>query len=53
MAEKKCRSNGEGSIRQRKDGRYEARVTTGFDLKTDKPVCRSIYGRTKKKCDSK
>lgn len=48
MAEKKCRSNGEGSIRQRKDGRYEARVTTGFDPKTGKPIRRSIYGRTKK-----
>ena len=48
MAEKKQNANGEGSIRQRKDGRYEARVTTGLDPRTGKPVRRSIYGRTKK-----
>lgn len=48
MAEKKCRANGEGSIRHRKDGRYEARITVGVDPQTGKLKRRSIYGRTQK-----
>lgn len=35
-----------GSIRQRKNGRWEARVTVGTDPGTGKPVRRSIYGNT-------
>lgn len=31
MAEKKRRARGEGSIRQRKDGTWEARFVTGVD----------------------
>ncbi len=32
-----------GSIRQRKNGKWEARVTIGTDPGTGKPIRRSIY----------
>lgn len=35
-----------GSIRQRKNGKWEARVTIGTDPGTGKPIRRSIYGDT-------
>jgi integrase len=38
--------NGEGGIRQRKDGRWEARVTVGFD-DDGKQIRRSFYGDTR------
>lgn len=41
-------AQGSGSIRQRKDGRWEARVTVGTDPGTGKPIRRSIYGDTQK-----
>lgn len=37
---------GAGTIRQRPDGLWEARATVGKDPGTDKPVRRSVYGRT-------
>ena len=37
---------GAGSIRQRPDGRWEARITVGTDSGTGKPIRRSIYGDT-------
>ena len=37
---------GAGSIRQRPDGRWEARVTVGTNPGTGKPIRRSIYGDT-------
>lgn len=40
------RGNNEGSIRQRPDGRWEARVTIGTNPGTGKPERRSIYGKT-------
>lgn len=40
------RANREGSIRQRPDGRWEARYTVGRDPGTGKQVQRSIYGAT-------
>lgn len=40
------RGNNEGSIRQRSDGRWEARVTVGINPATGKPERRSIYGKT-------
>ena len=49
----KRRGNGEGSIKQRADGRWEARYTLGFDPKTGKPVRKSIYGKTKKEVAAK
>ena len=39
-------AQGAGSIRQRPDGRWEARVTVGVNPGTGKPVRRSIYGDT-------
>ena len=38
------RSNGEDNIRQRLDGRWEARYTVGNNPGTCKPLRRSIYG---------
>ena len=35
-----------GTIRQRSDGRWEARITTGVNPGTGKPIRRSIYGNT-------
>lgn len=41
-------ANGGGSIRQRPDGRWEARVTIGADPATGNQIRRSIYGKTQK-----
>lgn len=38
--------NGEGTVRRRKDGRWEARITTGHDL-DGRPIRWSFYGRTR------
>lgn len=47
MPRKKTRAaQGAGTIRQRKDGRWEARVTIGRDPGTGKQIQRSIYGAT-------
>lgn len=42
----KKRGQNEGTIRQRPDGRWEARITTGTNPGTGKPIRRSIYGDT-------
>ena len=42
----KKRANGEGSIRKRKDGRWEGRYTAGHDPETGKPIYRNVLGRT-------
>ena len=39
-------AQGAGSIRQRPDGRWEARITVGTNPGTGNPVRRSIYGDT-------
>ena len=41
-------AQGAGSIRQRSDGRWEARYTAGRDPGTGKQVQRSVYGDTQK-----
>ncbi len=41
------RGHNEGSIRQRKDGRWEVRVTAGTDFETGKPKRISYYADTK------
>jgi len=41
-------AQGAGSIRQRPDGRWEARYTTGRDPGTGKQVQKSVYGATQK-----
>ena len=41
------RANGEGCIRKRKDGTWEARITLGYDP-FGKQVTKSVYGRTQR-----
>lgn len=45
---KKRGANGGGSIRQRADGAWEARITLGTNPGTGKPLRKSIYGKTQK-----
>ncbi len=49
----KKRINGEGSIRKRKNGTWEARITIGFDESTGKQVTKSVYGRSQKEIKCK
>ena len=42
----KRRANGEGSIRKRKDGRWEGRYTAGRDLVTGKAIYKNVLGKT-------
>ena len=42
----KRRGNGEGSIRKRKDGRWEGRYTVGTDPETGAPLSRNVLGKT-------
>ena len=42
----KRRANGEGSIRKRKDGRWEGRYTAGVDAATGKVITRNVLGKT-------
>ena len=42
----KKRANGEGSIRKRKDGRWEGRYTVGHDPETGKAIYKNVLGRT-------
>ena len=46
-------ARGAGSIRQRPDGRWEARYSAGFDPGTGKQIQRSIYGKTQKEVRQK
>jgi integrase len=47
------RGNGEGTIYQRKDGRWVAKYTTGFHPATGKQVQKSIYGKTRSEVSRK
>ena len=54
MARKATRNaQGGGSIRQRPDGRWEARFTVGRDPGTGRQVQRSVYGSTQKEVRKK
>ena len=53
MAEKKRRARGEGSIRQRKDGTWEARFVAGVDPGTGKDIRKSVYAKTQKEVRKK
>ena len=53
MADTGKRLNGEGSIRQRKDGRWQCRLSTGIDPLTGKPTFKYIYGATLREVRSK
>lgn len=44
---------GAGSIRQRPDGRWEARYTIGYDPGTGKAIRKSVYARTQKEVRQK
>ena len=46
-------AQGGGTIRQRKDGRWEARYTAGRDPGTGKQVQRSVYGATQQEVRKK
>lgn len=48
----KRRANNEGSIRQRKDGRWEAIYTAGYDAQ-GKQICKSVYGQTREAANEK
>ena len=43
----KKRANGEGSIRKRKDGRWEGRYTAGRDPATGKTIYKNVLGKTR------
>ncbi len=42
----KRRTNGEGNIRKRKDGRWEGRYTAGYAPETGKRIIKNVLGRT-------
>ena len=42
----KRRSNGEGNIRKRKDGRWEGRYTAGIHPETGKQIFKNVLGKT-------
>lgn len=46
-------AQGAGSIRQRPDGTWEARVSAGYDPGTGKLIRKSIYGKTQKEVRQK
>ena len=46
------RTNGEGTIRHRKDGRWEAAIMDGF-RKDGKPNMKHFYGKTQKEVKEK
>lgn len=43
----------EGSVRQKSDGRWEARLTIGHDLATGRPQVRSRYAKSEEEATSK
>ena len=46
-------AKGGGTIRQRPDGRWEARYTLGIDPGTGKQIQKSVYGQTQKEVRQK
>ena len=49
----KKRANGEGSIRKRKDGRWEGGYTAGNDPTTGKPIHKSVLAKTQSEAKEK
>ena len=49
----KKRTNGEGSIRKRADGRWEGRYTAGYHPKTGKRIIKNVLGKTQAECKAK
>jgi len=50
---KRKSANGNGTIRKRSDGRWEAQYSAGFDPNTGKQIQRSVYGKTQKDVQQK
>ena len=46
------RKNGQGMIRQRKDGRWEGRIVIGYNEKS-LPITKNVLGKTKLECEEK
>ena len=46
------RKNGQGTVRERKDGRWEGRHIVGYD-ENGKPKTKSVLAKTKAECDEK
>ena len=49
----KRRSNGEGNIRKRKDGRWEGRYTAGYHPETGKRIIKNVLGKTQAEAKEK
>ena len=49
----KRRANGEGSLRKRKDGRWEGRYTAGYDPTTGKPIHKNVLAKTQTEAKEK
>ena len=49
----KRRANGEGSLRKRKDGRWEGRYTAGYDPATGKPIHKNVLAKTQTEAKEK
>ena len=49
----KRRANGEGSLRKRKDGRWEGRYTAGRDPETGKAIYKNVLGKTQAETKAK
>ena len=49
----KRRANGEGSLRKRKDGRWEGRYTAGCDPTTGKPIHKNVLAKTQSEAKEK
>lgn len=47
----KKRASGEGSIRKRKDSRWEGRYTAGHDPETGKAIYKNVLSRTQTKVE--
>ena len=52
-SKKKRRARGEGNLRQRKDGTWEAHYVVGTDPGTGKEIRKSVYARTQKEARQK
>ena len=49
----KRRANGEGTLRKRKDGRWEGRYTAGRDPETGKAIYKNVLGKTQAEAKAK
>ena len=46
------RKQGEGTVRLRKDGRWEGRIVVGYDEKGN-PKSKGVFAKTKTECEDK